>query len=84
MDEQITIDKVAKRAGVNIQTVRYYEPRGMLLPSRRLESGYRLYPEAPPFGGAAGLLGPAASLAADHASRIEVISVRRIVILASR
>lgn len=45
VDEQITIGKVAKRAGVNIQTVRYYERRGLLLPSRRLESGYRLYPD---------------------------------------
>lgn len=45
MDEQITIGKVARRAGVNIQTVRYYERRGLLLPSRRLGSGYRLYQE---------------------------------------
>lgn len=43
--EQITIGKVAKGAGVNIQTVRYYDRRGLLAPARRLESGYRLYPQ---------------------------------------
>lgn len=43
MSEQITIGKVAKQAGVNIQTVRYYERRALLTPAKRLDSGYRLY-----------------------------------------
>ncbi|MGH7765391.1 MAG: MerR family transcriptional regulator [Candidatus Dormibacteraceae bacterium] len=35
--------QVAKKAGVNIQTLRYYERRGLLAPPERLVSGYRLY-----------------------------------------
>ncbi|MBI5594677.1 MAG: MerR family transcriptional regulator [Elusimicrobia bacterium] len=41
----LTAGKVAGRAGVNIQTVRYYERRGLLLPDSRKDSGYRLYSE---------------------------------------
>lgn len=43
MTEQITIGKLAKRAGVNRQTVFYYERRGLLSPDTRTDSGYRLY-----------------------------------------
>ena len=43
MDTDQTIGKVARQAGVNIQTVRYYERRGLLLPNGRRDSGYRLY-----------------------------------------
>ena len=39
----MTIGKVARQAGVNLQTVRYYERRRLLAPARRSESGYRLY-----------------------------------------
>jgi len=39
----LKIGEVAKEAGVNIQTVRYYERRGILSPAGRLDSGYRLY-----------------------------------------
>lgn len=47
MDRQMTIGKVARQAGVNLQTVRYYERRKLLAPAGRTESGYRLYsPEA--------------------------------------
>lgn len=45
MDEELTIGRVAKWAGVNVQTVRYYERRGLLLPDGRRDSGYRLYGE---------------------------------------
>jgi MerR family mercuric resistance operon transcriptional regulator len=41
--EQLTIGQLAKKATVNIQTVRYYERRGLLPKPRRLESGYRQY-----------------------------------------
>jgi MerR family transcriptional regulator, copper efflux regulator len=37
------IGKLAKLAGVNIDTVRYYERNGLLAPSARLASGYRRY-----------------------------------------
>lgn len=39
----LTIGAVAKEAGVNIQTVRYYERRRLLIPSAHRDSGYRLY-----------------------------------------
>lgn len=37
------IGQLAKRAGVGIDTVRYYERNGLLAPSVRLSSGYRRY-----------------------------------------
>jgi hypothetical protein len=33
MDQKLTIGRVAKHGGVNIQTVRYYERRGILNPN---------------------------------------------------
>ena len=45
MDERLTIGRVAKRAGVNIQTIRYYERRGLVFPDGHRDSGYRLYGE---------------------------------------
>lgn len=45
MDKKITIGKLARLAGVNIQTIRYYERWGILHPIARTESGYRLYEE---------------------------------------
>jgi DNA-binding transcriptional MerR regulator len=41
----LKIGAVAKRAGVSVDTVRYYERRHLLNPAERLPSGYRLYPE---------------------------------------
>lgn len=35
--------EVASEAGVNVQTLRYYERRGLLPEPRRRESGYRVY-----------------------------------------
>lgn len=35
--------EVASQAGVNVQTLRYYERRGLLAPPARLPSGYRDY-----------------------------------------
>jgi Hg(II)-responsive transcriptional regulator len=42
----LTIGQLAKEAGVNVQTVRYYERRGLLPEPPRSESGYRKYPLA--------------------------------------
>ena len=39
----IGIGALAKRAGVSIDTVRYYEKIGLLAPETRLPSGYRRY-----------------------------------------
>lgn len=43
--DQMGIGKVAKLAGVSIDTVRYYERNGLLAPAKRLASGYRRYDE---------------------------------------
>jgi MerR family copper efflux transcriptional regulator len=40
---ELSIGKLAKLAGVSIDTVRYYERNGLLAPSTRLASGYRRY-----------------------------------------
>lgn len=42
--KRLTIGEVATRAGVNQQTLRYYERRGILARPRRASSGYRQYP----------------------------------------
>jgi len=43
--ETLTIGEVAKRSGVGIETIRFYERKGLIDdPPRRL-SGYRQYPE---------------------------------------
>ena len=39
------IGEVARRADVNVQTLRYYERRGLLPPPKRRPSGYREYSE---------------------------------------
>lgn len=40
-----TIGQLAKNAGVNIDTIRYYERRGLMPEPDRRESGYRQYGE---------------------------------------
>jgi MerR family transcriptional regulator, mercuric resistance operon regulatory protein len=40
----LRIGEVATQAGVNIQTLRYYERRGLLEEPERRPSGYRTYP----------------------------------------
>lgn len=39
----MTIGQLAERAGVNVETVRYYERRGLLSEPARTGSGYRDY-----------------------------------------
>jgi MerR family mercuric resistance operon transcriptional regulator len=41
----LTIGDLARRAGVNIETLRYYERRGLMEKPRRTSSNYRIYPE---------------------------------------
>jgi MerR family copper efflux transcriptional regulator len=43
--ETLGIGQLAKRGGVGIDTVRYYERNGLLAPRDRLSSGYRRYGE---------------------------------------
>ncbi len=42
-DRQLTRGELAKRGGVNIETIRYYERRGLLPKPPRSASGYRLF-----------------------------------------
>lgn len=39
----MSIGELAKRAGVNIDTVRYYERENLVQPAGRMDSGYRRY-----------------------------------------
>ncbi len=41
-----TLGEVAKAAGVGIETVRFYERKGLIPDPPRRPSGYRAYPEA--------------------------------------
>jgi MerR family transcriptional regulator, copper efflux regulator len=43
--DSIGIGTLARRAGVSIDTIRYYERGGLLAPKARLASGYRRYSE---------------------------------------
>lgn len=40
----LTISELAKNAGVNIETIRYYERLGLISEPPRTESGYRIFP----------------------------------------
>jgi DNA-binding transcriptional MerR regulator len=42
----VKIGQVATEAGVTVDTIRFYERRGVLPPPRRRPSGYREYPES--------------------------------------
>lgn len=39
------ISDLAKAAGVNVETIRYYERRGLITQPLKPEQGYRDYPE---------------------------------------
>lgn len=40
----LTIGRLAQEAGINLETVRYYERRGLLPKPPRTASGYRMFP----------------------------------------
>jgi len=42
--KSLTIGHLAREAGVNLETVRYYERRGLMPKPPRSASGYRLFP----------------------------------------
>ena len=41
----MTIGKLAKRCGVGVETIRFYEREGLIEEPQRRDSGYRQYPE---------------------------------------
>jgi len=43
MVEKLTIGKVARRSGVPVETIRFYEAEGVIPPPARTEAGYRIY-----------------------------------------
>ena len=46
MTDGLRIGDIARSAGVNVQTLRYYERRGLVVPGFRRHSGQREYNEA--------------------------------------
>ena len=46
--ERLTIGRLAQLGGVNLETVRYYERRGLLAKPPRTEAGYRQFPPDSP------------------------------------
>src|SRR5210317_2237245 len=41
----LTIGRLAKKVGLGIETVRFYERQGLIEPPPRTDSNYRIYPE---------------------------------------
>lgn len=41
--QTLTIGKLARQSGVAVETLRYYERRGLVTPCQRTHAGYRLY-----------------------------------------
>jgi MerR family mercuric resistance operon transcriptional regulator len=46
MEQRFTIGKVAAAAGVNVETIRFYHRRGLLLEPEKETGGFRYYDEA--------------------------------------
>lgn len=44
MDSELTIGRVAKLAGVNVETIRYYQRRRLIAEPDKPHMGYRRYP----------------------------------------
>lgn len=46
MVTEMTISKAAKKAGVGVETIRFYERKGLIKqPPRPMDGGFRVYPE---------------------------------------
>lgn len=43
MSHALTIGKLAKKSGVSIDSIRFYERRGLIAEPKRTESNYRIY-----------------------------------------
>ncbi len=43
MDSVLTIGMVAKQAGIRVDTIRFYERKGLIKPPPRNDAGYRIY-----------------------------------------
>lgn len=45
MPKPLTIGQLARQAGVNIETIRYYQRLGIIIEPDKPEQGYRIYPQ---------------------------------------
>ncbi len=45
MAKKLTIGELSRRSGLPVKTIRFYSDEGLLVPSERTRSGYRLYTE---------------------------------------
>ncbi len=45
-DKKLTISVAADRAGVNVETIRYYQRIGLIEEPAKPSSGYRIYPQS--------------------------------------
>jgi MerR family mercuric resistance operon transcriptional regulator len=45
VSEDLTIGALAKRGGVNVETIRYYQRRGLLQEPSKPREGFRRYPQ---------------------------------------
>ncbi len=45
MNISLTISRVAKQLQINVETIRYYERRGLIDQPEKPAEGYRIYPE---------------------------------------
>ena len=46
MKNRLTIGKLAKQAGINLETIRYYQRIGLIEQPLKPENGYRIYPQS--------------------------------------
>lgn len=46
MDSELSIGRLAADASVNVETIRYYQRRGLLAEPKKPQSGHRRYPSA--------------------------------------
>ena len=43
--KRMTISRAAREAGVGVETVRFYERKGLIVQPKRPDRGFRIYPE---------------------------------------
>jgi DNA-binding transcriptional MerR regulator len=43
--ETLTISRLARQGGVNLETIRYYERQGLLAKPPRTPASYRMFPQ---------------------------------------
>ena len=43
MEEELTIGRVSALSGISVDTIRFYERKGLIKPPQRNASGYRVY-----------------------------------------